>query len=63
LYLIADEVYREFTYDGKQHFSCMHLKGIENNVILIDSVSKRYSACGVRIGWLISKNKNLWLLL
>ncbi len=59
LYLIADEVYREFTYDGKQHFSCMHLKGIENNVILIDSVSKRYSACGVRIGWLISKNKEL----
>ncbi|HJN05833.1 MAG TPA: pyridoxal phosphate-dependent aminotransferase [Bacteroidales bacterium] len=59
LFLIADEVYREFTYDGKQHFSCMHLKGIENNVILIDSVSKRYSACGVRIGWLVSKNKEL----
>lgn len=57
LYLIADEVYREFTYDGKQHFSCMHLKGIENNVILVDSVSKRYSACGARIGWLVSKNK------
>lgn len=59
LFLIADEVYREFTYDGRQHFSCMHLKGIENNVILIDSVSKRYSACGVRIGWLLSKNKEL----
>ena len=59
LFLIADEVYREFTYDGKQHFSCMHLKGIENNVILIDSVSKRYSACGVRIGWMVSKNKEL----
>lgn len=59
LYLIADEVYREFTYDGKQHFSCMHLKGIDNNVILIDSVSKRYSACGVRIGWIVSKNKEL----
>lgn len=59
LFLIADEVYREFTYDGKQHFSCMHLKGIENNVILIDSVSKRYSACGVRIGWIVSKNKEL----
>lgn len=59
LYLIADEVYREFTYDGKQHFSCMHLKGIEKNVILIDSVSKRYSACGIRIGWLVSKNKEL----
>ena len=59
LYLIADEVYREFTYDGTQHFSSMHLKGIENNVILIDSVSKRYSACGVRIGWVVSKNKEL----
>ena len=59
LYLIADEVYREFTYDGKQHFSCMHLKGIEENVILIDSVSKRYSACGIRIGWMVSKNKEV----
>ncbi len=59
LYLIADEVYREFTYDGKQHFSAMHLRGIENNVILIDSVSKRYSACGVRIGWLATKNKDV----
>ncbi len=59
LFLIADEVYREFTYDGRQHFSCMHLKGIENNVILIDSVSKRYSACGVRIGWMVSKNKEV----
>lgn len=59
LYLIADEVYREFTYDGKQHFSSMHLKGIENNVILIDSVSKRYSACGIRIGWLGTKNKEV----
>jgi len=59
LFLIADEVYREFTYDGKQHFSCMHLEGIENNVILIDSVSKRYSACGIRIGWLVSKNKEM----
>ncbi len=59
LYLIADEVYREFTYDGKQHFSCMHLKGIEDHVILIDSVSKRYSACGIRIGWMVSKNKEV----
>lgn len=59
LFLIADEVYREFTYDGKKHFSCMNLEGIENNVILVDSVSKRYSACGVRIGWLVSKNKEL----
>lgn len=59
LYLIADEVYREFCYDGHQHYSCMHLEGIENNVILIDSVSKRYSACGVRVGCMISKNKEL----
>jgi aspartate aminotransferase len=59
LYLIADEVYREFCYDGNKHHSCMHLKGIENNVILIDSVSKRYSACGMRVGWLISKNKEV----
>ena len=57
LYLIADEVYREFVYDGKEHFSLMNLKGLENNTILIDSVSKRYSACGFRIGVLISKNK------
>jgi len=59
LYLIADEVYREFCYDGKKHFSVMNLEGIENNVILIDSVSKRYSACGVRIGCMISKNKEI----
>ncbi|MFA5419746.1 MAG: pyridoxal phosphate-dependent aminotransferase [Bacteroidales bacterium] len=59
LFLIADEVYREFTYDGKTHYSCMYLDGIEENVILIDSVSKRYSACGVRIGWMASKNKKL----
>jgi len=59
LFLIADEVYREFTYDGKQHFSCMHLEGIEENVVLIDSISKRYSACGARIGWLVSRNKEL----
>ncbi len=57
LYLIADEVYREFVYDGKQHFSLMNLDGLEDNTILIDSVSKRYSACGFRIGVLISKNK------
>jgi len=59
LWLIADEVYREFTYDGKTHYSAMYLKGIEENVILIDSVSKRYSACGARLGWLVSKNKSL----
>jgi len=59
LFLFADEVYREFCYDGKKHFSVMHLDGLENNVVLIDSVSKRYSACGVRIGAMISKNKEL----
>lgn len=59
LYLIADEVYREFIYDGNKHYSAMYLKGIEENVILIDSVSKRYSACGVRIGWMISHNKEV----
>lgn len=59
LFLIADEVYREFTYDGKEHYSCMHLEGIEENVVLIDSISKRYSACGARIGWLVSRNKEL----
>lgn len=59
LYLIADEVYREFVYDGHEHFSIMNLDGIDNNTILIDSVSKRYSACGFRIGMMISKNKEL----
>jgi len=57
LYLMSDEVYREFCYDGNEHFSAMNLEGIEENVILLDSVSKRYSACGVRIGCFISKNK------
>jgi aspartate aminotransferase len=59
LFLFADEVYREFTYDGKQHFSIMQLEGLDNHVVLIDSVSKRYSACGVRIGAMISRNKEL----
>ena len=59
LYLYADEVYREFCYDGKEHFSVMQLKGLEENVILFDSVSKRYSECGARIGALVTKNKNV----
>jgi len=59
LYLFSDEVYREFCYDGNTHFSAMHLKGIEQNVVLMDSVSKRYSACGVRIGAMITKNKDI----
>ena len=59
LFLIADEVYREFSYDGKKHFSILELEGIENHTIVIDSVSKRYSMCGARIGCLVSKNKVL----
>lgn len=59
LYLIADEVYREFVYDGETHHSVMNLEGLEQHSILIDSVSKRYSACGFRIGCMISKNKEL----
>jgi aspartate aminotransferase len=59
LFLLSDEVYREFCYDGNEYVSVMHLEGIENNVILLDSISKRYSACGARIGALISKNKEV----
>jgi len=59
LYLFADEVYREFCYDGAQPYSVMNLEGIDQNVVLIDSVSKRYSMCGARIGALISKNKEV----
>jgi aspartate aminotransferase len=59
LILFADEVYREFCYDGAIPFSVMNLEGIENNVIMIDSVSKRYSMCGARIGAMISKNKEI----
>jgi len=59
LFLFSDEAYREFCYDGTGHFSAMNLKGIENNVVMLDSVSKRYSECGVRIGALITKNKEV----
>jgi aspartate aminotransferase len=59
LYLYSDEVYREFCYDGNTHFSAMHLKGIEQNVIMMDSVSKRYSMCGVRVGAMVTKNKDV----
>ncbi len=59
LYLFSDEVYREFCYDGHTHFSAMHIKDAGDNVILIDSVSKRYSACGVRIGAMVTKNKEV----
>ena len=59
LFLFSDEVYREFCYDGAQHISAMELQGIERNVVLIDSVSKRYSMCGARIGAFITLNKEL----
>ncbi len=59
LYLFSDEVYREFCYDGHEHFSALSLDGLEENIVLFDSVSKRYSECGVRIGALISRNKKI----
>lgn len=59
LFLFSDEVYREFCYTGAPYISAFHLEGIENNVILVDSVSKRYSECGIRIGALITKNKQV----
>ncbi len=60
LYLIADEVYREFCYDGAEPFSAFNLKNMDQNTILIDSVSKRYSMCGARIGALITRNKDVY---
>ena len=57
LYLYSDEVYRRYCYDGLKHFSVMNLKGIEQNTILFDSMSKRYSECGIRVGAIITKNK------
>lgn len=59
LYLFSDEVYREFIYTGSPYISACHLEGIEDNVVLIDSVSKRYSECGIRVGALITKNPNI----
>ena len=58
LFLFADEAYREFCYDG-EHFSAMHLKGVDDHVVLMDTISKRYSACGGRIGALVTKNKDV----
>jgi len=60
LYLFSDEAYREFCYDGRTFVSPMHLSGLEDNVIVMDTVSKRYSACGARLGCLITKNKSVW---
>jgi len=59
LFLFVDEVYREFVYDGNEHHSVLSLEGLEENAVLIDSTSKRYSACGARLGALVSKNKEL----
>lgn len=59
LYILADEVYREFCYDGHKHFSVMQLRGLEDRTILMDSVSKRYSLCGVRVGAFICRNHEL----
>ncbi len=57
LYLYSDEVYREFCYDGETHFSAMYMEGLEEHVIMMDSVSKRYSMCGARVGCLVTKNR------
>ena len=59
LVLIADEVYREFAYDNKEHYSTLGIEGLEENVVVIDSISKRFSACGARIGCLVTRNKEL----
>jgi aspartate aminotransferase len=59
LFLLADEVYREFCYDGMKHTSVMHLSGIDDRAVLLDSISKRYSACGARIGCIVTKNKSI----
>jgi aspartate aminotransferase len=59
LFLFSDEVYREFIYTGSPYISACHLEGIENNVVLVDSFSKRYSECGIRVGALITKNKDV----
>jgi aspartate aminotransferase len=60
LYLFADEAYREFCYNDQEFVSPMHLDGLEENVIIIDTMSKRYSACGARLGCIITKNKKFW---
>lgn len=59
LFLIADEVYREFAYDGEKHHSVLNISGIENHAIVIDSTSKRYSMCGIRVGCIVSKNNDV----
>jgi len=58
LFILSDEVYREFTFDGKSHISVLHIDGVQDRAVVMDSISKRFSACGARIGFLVSKNKN-----
>lgn len=60
LYLLSDEAYREFCYDGREFISPMHLEGMEQHAIVLDTVSKRYSACGARLGCILTKNKEVW---
>lgn len=60
LFLLSDEAYREFCYDGREFVSPMHLEGLEQHVVVLDTVSKRYSACGARLGCMITKNNELW---
>ncbi len=60
LFLLSDEAYREFCYDGREFISPMHLEGLEQHAVIIDTVSKRYSACGARLGCMITKNQELW---
>lgn len=60
LFIMSDEAYREFCYDGKKHFSVMELGGLEQHAILLDTISKRYSACGARIGALVTKNQEVY---
>lgn len=59
LYLMVDEVYREFCYDGKEHFSALRLEGVDEHLVVVDSVSKRYSACGIRIGSILTRNREI----
>ncbi|MFZ4543064.1 MAG: pyridoxal phosphate-dependent aminotransferase [Saprospiraceae bacterium] len=63
LFLIVDEVYREFSYDDQKFFSALHLEGLEENVIVLDSISKRYSACGARVGMVVTRNKEIMRIL
>ncbi len=59
LFLFSDEVYREFTYDGHEHYSVLNIEGLDKNTVVIDSTSKRYSMCGIRVGCIVSKNKEV----